>query len=1161
MSQRTGIAAHDLSVLAFAAGKVGISTDQMGMSFRLMERHLDDAVDGNAAAVKHFTELGISMDDLKTKSPKDIFLEIAQGMERIPDPAKRAALAQELLGRSGTQLLPTMHELATHGFDATAKSATALGVVISDDTAQKALELEKAMFVAKSALMGVGNTIMVALLPALTGMLDFFGNTTDPVAKWINPISLLATAMKGLSGAAAIAGTAIGDFFGRMENSAAGSAVQGLTAAAAADYARRHGGQQLDLKTGFGSFANQQNTGDMLGQILGYGKFANAGQNLADSPDLQRQLGSMFGTGDPAHPAGQIPRVPTPKPPDTSEVDNKAQRAADALLLSTRNATEAIQKQNEAEQKGIDLTAIKILQLAATDPLQKIALDLQTAQIEATAKYNSTVETLNKEIERHDDAVKKASAVEGPVDTATLAKQAAEQIKFTQQTDAARTLNDTAYLQAKALAEATAAKAAYDLQTQNDQAYAAFHQAALASETKLTQDALDEAAKQYDLFFTAISRAGGKAFDSLLHGKGLSTSLAGLASSFADILSKEMGQKIDAALSGLRDRAAGRASQMTNADGTPMFDSSGQPVMGAAPDAGQQATAQHQVAGLQAAGAAVGLYQQGQAGVSKGANALSGAISGATIGFEVGGPYAIPAAIIGAVIGGVAGYLTGHDKQADYLGGTPQFKDGQASLWNTQNVSTAQQNQMVAQLQAAFNTAWNGFVGIMLKLPGSTLPGMPGDMSGKFQDNPSAHWAEHFQTYISDTLPRDIAERFHVGMKAAFTTAMATMTHGPVTEDVKRMLGAQFDRFWAEAANLDSATRMQFWSDMADGLASFATAAERMAGVKTALGDLNSAHFDPNGMLLQNGQSDFVNNLQAGTQGIFDQARAMLSLTGADRVAAFKSLGASMDTVTKSLSDYISHIADVLRSLKQSFGDAIFQHNLAALGQVTDINGNVVHQADPNAQARLMEARVNTDEYQIQHAKDLGLTADQVSTLSNEALGLLSQIYALDPTQAANDWWQKEVASLQTLSENSLKALGAEAKSAVDKLIGEVQPFVDWFNGLPVDLGAAMNLLTGPGGAFPGFASALDDLTQKLKEFDPNAPKAPVTPGGGGGTGGGAKTGNDSVAPGGNSTTIQVIVSGTIVGVADLTTSVKNAVIAALRQNPYALETPYARGA
>ncbi len=693
------------------------------------------------------------------------------------------------------------------------------------------------------------------------------------------------------------------------------------------------------------------------------------------------------------------------------------------------------------------------------------------------------------------------------------------------------------------------------------------HARVVKAELKQYIDMLDAVRAHWKSIADEMAKAVSTVFDTITGGGKLADALRNVGQGFEKLFTGDIQTWLKHWLDAIANAANG-----TDANGHTI--PAGQPGAMGSPE---QTSAQKKLGAVQVAGAGLAGYSAGQGHGAATAAAASAFLAGASTGN-------IWIAIGSAVASLIGSAISGAQSRADYKYGMPAFNNGVASIERPQNLTDATRTEMTAQLQKALNDSWNGFVNVMLKLPGSKLPSIntmgsmplysspiaenPYTTGDPFQDNPSAHWEEHWNTYISDTLPREVADKFKTGMQAAFTDAMSQLVRGPVTDKMKTALGAQFDKFWAEASTLDSTTRLQFWNDLADGLLAFTNALKKFKAVNDAInGDkLLSVQLDANGVQHQYGDSDFVTNLKAGTQGIFDQARAMVSLTGPDRVAAFKALGQSVDQVSQSLVDYINHIGEVLRNVADSFHDAIYQHNLARAGDVTDVNGNVIHQADPNAQARIMEDEYNQTVYRIQHAKDLGLTADDVNNLSNKAIGLLNDIYSLDPTDAANAWWQQQMQQLQSMTNDSLTGLASAASKAVDALIKDLQPFVDWFNGLPVDLNAAMALLTGPGGAFPGFADALDALVQKINSIDLTPPtKTPGDPGPGNPDNPSdpsdpnhGQNPNKVLSVPATPPTITVNVNGPVFGVDDLVTAVYNGVISALQEDPYLTDSSYA---
>lgn len=62
-----------------------------------------------------FKALGISVTELKGLKPDEAFKLLADRMDGFADGAGKTAVAQQLLGKAGANLLPVMHDLAEVG--------------------------------------------------------------------------------------------------------------------------------------------------------------------------------------------------------------------------------------------------------------------------------------------------------------------------------------------------------------------------------------------------------------------------------------------------------------------------------------------------------------------------------------------------------------------------------------------------------------------------------------------------------------------------------------------------------------------------------------------------------------------------------------------------------------------------------------------------------------------------------------------------------------------------------------------------------------------------------------------------------------------------------------------------------------------------------------
>jgi hypothetical protein len=105
IAARTGIAAGQLLLLERAFADNGIAVEKIGPIINKMQKAIVDATTKGGAMADTFADLGLNLDDLRAMSPEDQFTAIQKAISGISDPAKRAAMAMQLFGKSGGALL------------------------------------------------------------------------------------------------------------------------------------------------------------------------------------------------------------------------------------------------------------------------------------------------------------------------------------------------------------------------------------------------------------------------------------------------------------------------------------------------------------------------------------------------------------------------------------------------------------------------------------------------------------------------------------------------------------------------------------------------------------------------------------------------------------------------------------------------------------------------------------------------------------------------------------------------------------------------------------------------------------------------------------------------------------------------------------------------
>jgi hypothetical protein len=108
LAARTGEAEGNLLLLERAFQNSGAGAEQVGPAINKLQRFMEEASNGAAAQVDTMDRLGLSYDELAGKTPTEQLEIFAKRISSIEDPTKRAALAMDVFGRSGGELLPLL---------------------------------------------------------------------------------------------------------------------------------------------------------------------------------------------------------------------------------------------------------------------------------------------------------------------------------------------------------------------------------------------------------------------------------------------------------------------------------------------------------------------------------------------------------------------------------------------------------------------------------------------------------------------------------------------------------------------------------------------------------------------------------------------------------------------------------------------------------------------------------------------------------------------------------------------------------------------------------------------------------------------------------------------------------------------------------------------
>lgn len=136
-SQKIGIAVEAWQEIAHAGEMSGIEQEALSAGLVKLNKNIVEAANGNKTLTTWFKRAGISVKDEsgKIKSADQILMELANTFGKVPDGAKKTAIAVALAGRSGANLIPMLNS-GSKGLAEMRKEARDLGLVLDEDTAR-----------------------------------------------------------------------------------------------------------------------------------------------------------------------------------------------------------------------------------------------------------------------------------------------------------------------------------------------------------------------------------------------------------------------------------------------------------------------------------------------------------------------------------------------------------------------------------------------------------------------------------------------------------------------------------------------------------------------------------------------------------------------------------------------------------------------------------------------------------------------------------------------------------------------------------------------------------------------------------------------------------------------------------------------------------------
>ena len=188
LSQRYGISTDMVQKLKFAAEQSGSSVESMLGGFKKMNLAMQDALEGNEEKQDAFQRMGVSMDDLKSKSPEEVFRMIARAAKDMPHTPQLFADIKDVLGKSGDELLPAFKA----GLDAAIAAAEKLGLVMDKITIAALDNIGDQFDVVKLRAMTTFAPVITFVSEIAFSFFDYLESVSDILAEKFGAILAIA---------------------------------------------------------------------------------------------------------------------------------------------------------------------------------------------------------------------------------------------------------------------------------------------------------------------------------------------------------------------------------------------------------------------------------------------------------------------------------------------------------------------------------------------------------------------------------------------------------------------------------------------------------------------------------------------------------------------------------------------------------------------------------------------------------------------------------------------------------------------------------------------------------------------------------------------------------------------------------------------------------
>lgn len=171
-AQKIGVGTEALSAYKLGAELAGTSQEKLVSGLQRLQKGMGEAMmTPTSRTAKAFEALGLSITDQegKLRNVEDLLVDFSEVMSKLPDGTAKTAIAMDLMGRSGAELIPFLNQ-GTEGLEGMREEAERLGIVWDEEASDSAAHFNDELTTLSYTMTGWIQTATRYWLPSLEGI-------------------------------------------------------------------------------------------------------------------------------------------------------------------------------------------------------------------------------------------------------------------------------------------------------------------------------------------------------------------------------------------------------------------------------------------------------------------------------------------------------------------------------------------------------------------------------------------------------------------------------------------------------------------------------------------------------------------------------------------------------------------------------------------------------------------------------------------------------------------------------------------------------------------------------------------------------------------------------------------------------------------------------